>query len=43
MWAIYKDGWAEAYRCSSLSYRSADEAWTVGRAMLQHMKKRPGE
>jgi hypothetical protein len=43
MWAIYKDGWAEACRCSSLSYRSAEEAWAVGRAMLHHMKKRPSE
>jgi hypothetical protein len=43
MWAIYKEGWAEACHCSSLSYRSAEEAWAVGRAMLHHMKKRPSE
>jgi hypothetical protein len=43
MWAIYKEGWAEACHCSSLSYRSAEEAWAVGRAMLHHWKKRPGE
>ena len=43
MWAIYKEGWAEAYYCSSLSYRSAEDAWAVGHAMLHHLKKRLGE
>ena len=33
-WAIYEAGRAEPRQCSTRLYRSADEAWAVGRAML---------
>jgi len=33
-WAIYGDGVTDPYHCSSRFYRSAEEAWAVGRAML---------
>jgi hypothetical protein len=38
-WAIYEEGRAEPYRCSTQFYRSADEAWAVGRAMLDRLGK----
>ena len=38
-WAIYEEGRAEPYRCSARFYRSADEAWAVGRAMLDRLGK----
>jgi hypothetical protein len=41
-WAIYRDGWAEACQSSSHSYRSAEEAWAVGSAMLHHLSKHDG-
>ncbi len=39
MWAIYEKGRAEPCRRSTRFYRSADEAWTVGRTMLARAGK----
>ena len=36
-WAIYEDGATDPRRCSSRFYRSAEEAWAVGRAMLDRL------
>ncbi len=36
-WAIYEDDVADPYHRSSRFYRSAEEAWAVGRAMLTRM------
>jgi hypothetical protein len=36
-WAIHEDGAAEPCHRSSRFYRSAEEAWAVGRAMLTRM------
>ena len=36
-WAIHEDDAAEPYHRSSRFYRSAEEAWAVGRAMLTRM------
>jgi hypothetical protein len=38
-WEIYEEGRTAPSRCSTRSYRSADEAWAVGRAMLDHLRK----
>ena len=36
-WAIYEEGRAEPFRCSTRFYRSAEDAWMVGRAMLNRL------
>ena len=36
-WAIHEDDAAEPYHRSNRFYRSAEEAWAVGRAMLTRM------
>ncbi len=36
-WAIHEDDAAEPYPRSNRFYRSAEEAWAVGRAMLTRM------
>ena len=36
-WAIHEKGRADPCRCSTRSYRCADEAWAVGRAMLDRV------
>jgi hypothetical protein len=36
-WAIYEEDVADPFHRSSRSYRSAEEAWAVGRAMLTRM------
>ena len=36
-WAIHEDDAAEPYHRSTRFYRSAEEAWAVGRAMLARM------
>ncbi len=36
-WAIHKDDAAEPYHRSNRFYRSAEEAWAVGRAMLPRL------
>ena len=36
-WAIYEDDAADPLQRSSRFYRSAEEAWAVGRAMLTRM------
>ena len=36
-WAIHEDDVADPYHRSSRFYRSAEEAWAVGRAMLTRM------
>ena len=36
-WAIHEDDVAEPLHRSSRFYRSAEEAWAVGRAMLARM------
>jgi hypothetical protein len=41
-WSIYKDGWVDACHRSRQSYRSAEEAWAVGSAMLYHLSKHAG-
>ena len=36
-WAIHEDDAADPFRRSGRFYRSAEEAWAVGRAMLTRM------
>jgi hypothetical protein len=36
-WAIYEDDATEPHHRSNRFYRSAEEAWAVGRAMLARM------
>ena len=36
-WAIHEDGVSDPYHCSSRFYRSAEEAWTVGRTVLDRI------
>ena len=36
-WAIHEDDATDPYHRSSRFYRSAEEAWAVGRAMLTRM------
>ncbi len=36
-WAIYEDDVADPFHRSNRFYRSAEEAWAVGRAMLTRM------
>jgi hypothetical protein len=38
-WAIHEDGQSEPVRCSTRLYRSAEDAWTVGRAMLGRLPR----
>jgi hypothetical protein len=40
-WAIYEEGQATPCRSSTQFYRSAEDAWAVGHAMLDRMVK-PG-
>jgi hypothetical protein len=41
-WAIHKDGQSAPLRCSTRFYRSAEDAWKVGRAMLDHLPRAAG-
>ena len=34
-WAIHEEGLAEPSRCSTRLYRCAEDAWAVGRAVLE--------
>jgi hypothetical protein len=34
-WAIHEEGRAEPARCSTRLYRCAEDAWAVGRAVLE--------
>ena len=36
-WAIYEEGRPTPSWCSTRFYRSAEDAWTVGRAMLRRL------
>jgi hypothetical protein len=38
-WAIHEDGQPAPLRCSTRFYRSAEDAWKVGRAMLDHLPR----
>jgi len=38
-WAIYEEARGEPVRCSTRFYRSAEDAWAVGRAMLERLPK----
>jgi hypothetical protein len=38
-WMICQEGRAEPLRCSTRCYRSAEDAWTVGRAVLERLPK----
>ena len=38
-WAICEEGRAEPLRCSTRLYRSAEDAWAVGHAMLDRLPK----
>ena len=38
-WAICEEGRAEPLRCSARLYRSAEDAWAVGHAMLDRLPK----
>jgi hypothetical protein len=40
-WAIHEEGQAEPFRSSTHLYRSAEEAWAVGRAMLARLPRSP--
>ena len=37
VWAIYEEGQAYPVRCSTRLYRSAEDAWAVGHAMLSRL------
>jgi hypothetical protein len=37
MWVIYEEGRADAHQTSNRFYRSAEEAWSVGQAMLDRV------
>ena len=39
VWEIYEEGRTEACRRSSRLYRSAEDAWAVGTAMLNRLGK----
>ena len=36
-WVIYEEGQSEPCRCSTRFYRSAEDAWMVGGAMLNRL------
>jgi hypothetical protein len=36
-WAIHEEGRAEPARCSTRLYRSAEDAWAVGKTVLERM------
>ena len=38
-WAIYEEARPEPVRCSTRLYRSAEDAWAVGHAMLDRLPK----
>ncbi len=38
-WAIHEEGRAEPLRCSTRAYRSAEDAWAVGSAVLDRLPK----
>jgi hypothetical protein len=38
-WVIYEEGRAEPLRCSTRHYRCAEDAWTVGKAVLERLPK----
>lgn len=38
-WAIYEETGPEPVRCSTRFYRSAEDAWAVGHAMLERLPK----
>jgi hypothetical protein len=38
-WTIHEEGRAEPLRCSTRLYRSAEDAWAVGQAMLDRLPK----
>jgi hypothetical protein len=42
-WAIHEDGQSAPLRCSTRFYRSAEDAWKVGRAMLDHLPRAAGQ
>jgi hypothetical protein len=41
-WAIHEDGQSAPLRRSTRFYRSAEDAWKVGRAMLDHLPQTAG-
>jgi len=41
-WMIGQEGRAEPLHCSKRYYRSAEDAWTFGKAMLERLPKSPG-
>jgi hypothetical protein len=38
-WAIYEEGRTHPFQCSRRLYRSAEDAWAVGHAMLDRLPK----
>ena len=38
-WAIHEEGQAEPSRCSTRLYRCAEDAWAVGRAVLERLPR----
>jgi len=38
-WVIYEEGRPHPFRCSRRLYRSAEDAWAVGHAMLDRLPK----
>jgi len=38
-WAIHEEGRTEPFRSSTQLYRSAEEAWAVGRAVLDRLPR----
>lgn len=40
-WTIHEEGRVEPFRCSTRLYRSAEDAWAVGRAVLDCLPRSP--
>jgi hypothetical protein len=38
-WAIYEEGGSQPSRCSTRLYRSAEDAWAVGHALLSRLPR----
>jgi hypothetical protein len=38
-WAIYEEGETCPFRCSTRLYRSAEDAWAVGRTLLNRLPR----
>jgi hypothetical protein len=42
VWTICEEGRTEPLQCSKRLYRSAEDAWTVGKAVLERLPRSTG-